>query len=207
MKNNSFKQNLYESVKTIVESDADHFLLRQHKLFTLVSIGLQYMLFRSNKEPGAYIIRIKNGIFAEKLAQKAKDDITAKFLRSIMIPRKMKYGKSIFYLDFFQFNTWNLTNEIPHQKIKGALIINDSRDRPMEDEELAEAGLDIGLPSDYYLTSLQSIAPKTITIDYNYKNDELENIAFPFIGEEKGKLHSDVTLSNEVLNLDFSDEE
>ena len=55
------RNDLYESVKLLVESPNQKALhLTQHKLYSLFSVAFQYILFRSTKEPGAYIIRLEN---------------------------------------------------------------------------------------------------------------------------------------------------
>src|SRR6476661_2229035 len=94
------KQDLYEGVKTLIETDAVHVHLPQQKLFTLFSIGFQYLLFESTRKPGAYIIRVEDGQLAEKLAKKAKDPSTRKFMSSLLISRKLKYERSVFYIDY-----------------------------------------------------------------------------------------------------------
>jgi len=68
------KSTLYEAVKTLVENPAKHIHLDQQKLFTLFSVAFQYILFRSTKHPGHYIIRIEDSMLAEKLARKAMND-------------------------------------------------------------------------------------------------------------------------------------
>ena len=70
------KQDLYEGVKTLIETDALHIHLTQQKLFTLFSVGFQYLLFESTRNPGAYIIRVEDGYLADKLAKKSKDPST-----------------------------------------------------------------------------------------------------------------------------------
>ena len=72
------KKDLYESVKTLVETKDQQILLGQHKLYTLFSIAFQYMLFLSTKNPGGYIIRIENSQLAEKLTKKSKRPIHQK---------------------------------------------------------------------------------------------------------------------------------
>ena len=104
------KQDLYEGVKTLIEAESNHIHLTQQKLFTLFSIGFQYLLFQSTKKPGAYIVRVEDGILADKLAKKSKDPSSRKFMQSLLIPRKLKYEKSVFYLDYFLCNyLWYLT--------------------------------------------------------------------------------------------------
>ena len=78
MSNDLTKQDLYEGVKTLIETDAIHVHLPQQKLFTLFSVGFQYLLFQSTRNPGSYVIRVEDGHLAEKLAKKAKDPSTRK---------------------------------------------------------------------------------------------------------------------------------
>ena len=67
------KTTMYEAVKSLLEEEAPHLHLDQQKLFTLFSIAFQYILFRSTKYPGHYIIRIEDSFLADKLARKAKE--------------------------------------------------------------------------------------------------------------------------------------
>lgn len=194
------KQDLYESVKTIIEAEHKHLLLDQHKLYTLFSIGFQYILFASSKDPGHYIIRVEDAKFADRLSRKAKDISTRKFLNSLLIPRKFKYDKSMFYLDFFNFQSWNMTAEIDPKKLKGALIVKDSAERGPDpfNEVDDEAVVTAGLPADYHITSLLNICPKTITIATDVAFDEMQTIRFDFIKKDQTKTISGVTLSKDV---------
>lgn len=199
------KKNLYEGVKALVdsvESGNKHIHLNQQKLFTLYSIGFQYLLFRSTKKPGAYIIRIEDSSLVNKLSKKAKDLSSRRFLQSLALPRKIKYGKSMFYLDFFHIGSWSLTSEIPKDKIQGALIVKNTSEKPMmelmEDESLEEENpFAQELPKDYFLTSLTEFVPVTITIAYNSEFDNLKELSFPFISKEKEKVRG-LTLSKEI---------
>lgn len=195
------KQDLYDGVKALVDNPANHIHLPQHKLFTLFSIGFQYFLFNSTKEPGAYIIRIEDSLLADKLCKKAKDQTSRKFLQSLMLPRKLKYGKSMFYLDYFHIGTWNLTKDIPRDKIKGALIVKNTTTRPMNDlvevEDEADALMQ-NLPKNYYLSSLTEFVPRTITIAFDEIYEELSTIEFPFIKKDAEKTISGVTLGKDV---------
>lgn len=195
------KQDLYEGVKTLVESEEKHLHLNQHKLYTLYSIGFQYLLYRSTKKPGAYIIRLEDSALANKILKKAKDSSSRKFLQSLLLPRKLKYQKSMFYLDFFHIGTWALTAEIPPEKIQGALIVKNTSDRPMselmtdENNEMDETLA--SLPDDYFYSSLKEICPKTITIAYENEFEGAKKISFPFIKKEKEKI-SGLTVSTEI---------
>ncbi len=210
MNNDIPREHLYEAVKTLVESPAKHVHLCQPKLYTLFSIAFQYMLFLSTKEKGNYIIRIEDSFLAMKLARRAKDASTRKFMDHLNLPRKLKYGESTFYLDFFHIGTWSMTKDLDKTKVRGAIIVKDASPPPVvedkstlpSDEEVEENT--IKLPENYYLTSLKEFVPRTITIAFEKDYPELEQVRFPFIKEkEKGKdivrgvkISSDIELEN-----------
>ncbi len=200
------KSDLYESVKTLIETEHPHIHLPQQKLYTLFSISFQYMLFRSTKKPGSYLIRIEDSQLADKLARKSKDLSTRRFMQSLLLPRKIKFNKSMFYLDFFHIGSWALTAEIPREKFQGALIVKNANNRPMmELEEDGEEAVTNAFPPNYYLESLLEFMPKTITIAYEQDfGDELKQVNFPFIKKEKDRIANGVTISREidVDNLD-----
>ena len=206
------KTELYQAVKTMVEAeDHPHILLPQHKLFTLFSIALQYMLFSSTKKPGAYIIRVEDSQLLDKLARKSKDLSTRRFISAIMLPRKLSYQKSIFYLDFFHIGSWGITKDIPKERLRGAIIIKNSSTKPMNtllelDDEAEGESSTISLPSDYYLTSLTSVIPSTITIAYGQKFDELYPVNFPFIAKESPERALTGVKISKSLNLDDLEE-
>jgi hypothetical protein len=189
------KQLLYDSVKTLVECEHKHIHLCQQKLHTLFSIAFQYFLFQSTKKPGIYLLRFEDSFLADKLAKKAKDDITRKFLHNIMLPRKMRYDRSIFYLDFFNIQSWAVTKDLPKEKIQGALIVKNTSKNPLidegdfrnqmneETESPADVGIQQGLEEDFYLTSLTNFVPKSITIAFGEEFKDLHPIKFPFIVE------------------------
>lgn len=208
------KADLYESVKTLVESDENeqkHIHLNQQKLFTLFSIAFQYMLFRSTKSPGAYIIRIEDSALAEKLAKKSKDPSTRRFMQSLLLPRKLKYQKSTFFLDFFHIGSWSLTADVPAEKIQGAIVVKNTSNRPMLEIEEDEDGVPnpmAELPKDYFLTTLTEFVPKTITVAYEWESESglpLTEIQFPFIKKERERV-AGLTLSTEI-DLDKIDGE
>lgn len=195
------KLDLYEGVKTLIETDAVHVHLPQQKLFTLFSIGFQYLLFQSTRNPGAYILRVEDGHLAEKLAKKAKDPSTRKFMQSLLIPRKLKYEKSVFYLDYFHFGSWNMTSEIPKDKIQAALVVKNTSSRPMmeiEMEELEENSVPDTIKNGQYLKTLMETAPRTITIAFEETFEGTTQINFPFIKKEKERTVSGVTISDDV---------
>ena len=207
MRNDLNKNDLYESVKTLIETEDKHLHLPQQKLFTLFSIGFQYFLYQSTKNPGAYIIRIEDSALADKLCFKAKDPTSRKFLQSLMLPRKLKYERSMFYLDFFHIGSWNLTNEVPKEKIKGALIVKNTTSRPMSEVEMEDDGLLESLPPHYYISMLKDFVPKTITIalDQDFGDLDLQEINFPFIKTEE-KVASGVTISSDISWNNSEDE-
>jgi hypothetical protein len=197
------KKDLYESVKTLVECHSNHIHMDQHKLFTLFSIAFQYMLFQSTKNPGAYIIRIENSQLTDKLARKSKDASTRKFIQSLLLPRKLKFQKSTFYLDFFHLGSWNMTSEIPKEKIQGAIIIKSTQNAPLQGELASEDEEEdklekFNFPEDYYYFSLKEICPKTIVIAFEHDYEDTTKVTFPFIKvEEEGNLKG-VTISHDI---------
>jgi hypothetical protein len=195
------KQDLYEGVKTLIETDAVHIHLPQQKLFTLFSVGFQYLLFQSTRAPGAYIIRVEDGHLAEKLAKKSKDPSTRKFMQSLLIPRKLKYEKSVFYLDYFHIGSWNMTNEIPKEKIQAALIVKNTSSRPMmeiEMEDPSEDSVPDTIKNGQYLKTLMHQSPRTITIAFEETFEGTNQVNFPFIKKEKERTASGVTINQEI---------
>jgi hypothetical protein len=193
------KSDLYEGVKTLVESESKHINLPQQKLFTLFSIGFQYLLFLSTKKPGAYIIRVEDGILADKLAKKSKDPSTRKFIQSLLIPRKLKYEKSVFYLDYFHYTSWNLTSDIPKDKVQAALVIKNTSSRPMMEIDEDEDSILEQLPPNHFLTTLTDFVPKVITIAIEDKIETAIDISFPFIKKEKERTVSGVTINEDLF--------
>jgi hypothetical protein len=185
------KEQLYESVKQLIEletSPEQIIHLSQQKLYTLFTIAFEYLLYMSTKKPGAYIIRIEDAHLADKLAFKAKDQTTKKFMSRMLLPRRLKYNSSVFYLDFFSFTTWQQTNEIPHHKIKGALIVKNTTEKVLADEMIPDDDqetTDIQLPDNYYLESLRPIADRVIVVAYNKEFDNAVQVKFPFISEKE----------------------
>ena len=190
------KTTMYEAVKTLVEEEARHLHLDQQKLFTLFSIAFQYILFRSTKFPGHYIIRIEDSFLAEKLARKAKDESTRKFMNRLMVPRRLVYGNSTFHLDFFNISTWGITKDLPKEKIMAAIVVKNTQQAPMEDE-VEFRPEDIFGPN-YYLTSLLEFVPKTITIAFDNKFENLTPVQFDFIEDTSERLASGVKISDDV---------
>lgn len=200
------KSTLYEAVKTLVESPTPHIHLNQQKLFTLFSIAFQYILFRSTKNPGHYIIRIEDSMLAEKLARKAKDETTRKFMARLMVPRRLAYGNSTFHLDYFPLATWGVTKDLPKEKIQGAIIVKNTSHNPLIDESdfrhITEDEQAISLfGKHYYLNSLKDIAPTTITIAFEEEFEGLEEIQFDFIEEKSERFVDGVTVSDD-LNIE-----
>lgn len=200
------KSTLYEAVKTLVETPSQHIHLDQQKLFTLFSIAFQYILFRSTKNPGHYIIRIEDSMLAEKLARKAKDETTRKFMNRLLVPRRLSYGNSTFHLDYFPLATWGVTKDLPKEKIQGAIIVKNTSHNPLIDEsdfrhvnEDEQAVQLFG--KNYYLNTLMDISPRTITIAFNEEYEGLETIQFDFI-EEKSERYVDGVRISEDINFE-----
>ncbi len=197
------KSTLYEAVKTIVEHPAKHLHLDQQKLFTLFSIAFQYILFRSTKHPGHYIIRIEDPSLAEKLARKAKDETTRKFIGRLMVPRRLVYGSSTFHLDYFPLQTWGMTKDIPKEKIQGAIIVKNTSHNPLIDEtdfrHVSDDDQAINLfGKHYYLNTLMDIAPRTITIAFNEEFEGTETVEFAFIEESSERTIDGVRISENI---------
>ncbi len=197
------KSNLYEAVKTLVECPYKHIHLDQQKLFTLFSIAFQYILFKSTKNPGHYIIRIEDSLLAEKLARKAKDETTRKFMGRLIIPRRLVYQNSTFHLDYFPLTSWGVTKDLPREKIQGAIIVKNTSHNPLIDEtdfrHLTQDEQAVELfGKHYYLSSLMEIAPKTITIALNEKFDGLNTVRFDFIEESSEDVAEGVKISEKI---------
>tara|TARA_Y100001970_G_C14132381_1_gene802416 strand:- start:47 stop:694 length:648 start_codon:yes stop_codon:yes gene_type:complete len=213
MKDDLSKDHLYESVKQIIdieEKPTIHLHLHQHKLYTLFSIAFNYFLFNSTKNPGTYIIRVDGPILAEKLAKKAKDQASRKFMESLLMPKKLIYKGSTFYLDFFQIGSWNRTKDLNKEKIKGALIIKNTARKPLEDKTDGKQPEDDAAPSipdqvindipkDFYISSLTEFVPKVLLVAYEEEFEGFEKISFPFIKKEKEPLLKGVTIASDVV--------
>lgn len=201
MRQDISKQDLYQAVKALIETPAQHVHMDQHKLYTLFSIAFQYLLFTSTKTPGAYIIRVEDSLLADKLARKSKDPSTRKFLQSLMLPRKFTYGRSTFYLDFFHVSSWNLTKDIAPAKIKAALVVKNPSEKLMEeipeDDEVNTAELSL-FPEGYWYTSLQEVAPKTLVIAFEKEFENTTPMRFDFIKKERERSLAGVRLSQEI---------
>jgi len=172
-------------------------------------VAFQYILYRSTKHPGHYIIRIEDSLLAEKLARKAKDETTRKFISRMIIPRRLNYQNSTFHLDYFPITTWAMTKDLPKEKIQGAIIVKNTSQNPLIDEtdfrnlsQTPETTEIFG--KDFYLTSLMEFCPKTITIAFNEKFEQLEAIRFPFIEDKTERILDGVKISEDIQ---FDDEE
>ncbi len=186
------KEMLYQGVKTLVEHPCPHIHLPQQKLFTLFSVAFQYILFRSTKNPGHYIIRIEDSFLAEKLARKAKDESTRRFLQKMLLPRRLAYGNSTFHLDYFTLGSWGVTKDLPREKIQAAVIVKNTSHNPLIDEgdfrhvpedAQNEAAAQL-FGKHYYLASLMETVPRTVTIAYDEDYQGTEKVSFGFIEDD-----------------------
>lgn len=197
------KATLYEAVKTLVEIPAKHIHLDQQKLFTLFSVAFQYILFLSTKNPGHYIIRIEDTLLAEKLARKAKDETTRRFLSRMIIPRRLSYGNSTFHLDYFPLATWGVTKDLPKEKLQGAIIVKNTSHNPLIDESdfrhvtMDEQAAEL-FGKNYYLSTLMDIVPRTITIAFNENYENLDIVRFDFIEEKSERMVDGVRISEDI---------
>jgi len=183
------KEVSYEAVKKIIECEHSHILLPQQKLFTLVTLAMQYMMFESTKNPGSYIIRVEDSSLYDKITRKSKDMNIRKFFQRLSLPRKIKFEKSTFYLDFFHVSSWNITKDIPSERLRGAMIIKNTNPNPMlttaEGEENEEDNsFLLGMENNLFLNSLLGTCPKTITIAFDQSFEGTHPLKFDFIKEE-----------------------
>lgn len=200
------KDTLYQAVKTLVEHPCPHIHLPQQKLFTLFSVAFQYILFRSTKNPGHYIIRVEDSFLAEKLARKAKDESTRRFLQKLMVPRRLSYGGSTFHLDYFTLGSWSVTKDLPRERIQAAIIVKNTSRNPLIDEgdyrhttedSQNEAAIQL-FGKHYYLASLLESVPRTVTIAFDEQYEGTEQVTFDFIEEESEAISSGVKISADV---------
>jgi hypothetical protein len=196
------KDLMYAGVKSLLDFNNPHIHLPQQKLYTLYSLAFNYFLYQSEKKPGHYIIRVQDSYLLEKLTRKAKDLTSRKFLQKLALPRKFRYNNSVFHLDFFNFSTWANTNELPKDKIQGALIVKNATKSPVghdftEDEEIQNI-LET-LPPHYYLYSLKEYVPQTITIAFDEIYEDVEQLEFEFIQDEPSEqAFKGVTISADI---------
>lgn len=205
------KELLYEGVKSLVENTNTHIHLNQQKLYTLFSVAFQYMVYMSTKEAGHYIIRVEDSYLLDKLIKKSKDLSTRKFMQSLSLPRRLKYGNSTFHLDFFNISTWAATNELPKDRIKAALVVKSASKKPFDtnfsddeaDQELR--AVLASLPKHYYSTLLLGVVPRTITIAFDEEIEDLSIQRFDFIKDEpREKFVNGVSISGDI-NFDGID--
>ena len=206
------KNTLYEGVKLLLECENKHIHLPQQKLYTLFSVGFNYLLYLSTKQSGHYIIRVEDSYLLEKIQRKSKDETSRKFMEKLALPRRFKYGQSTFHLDFFNFSTWANTNELPKERIQAALIVKNATKTPVginrfseEVTDPAEAKLLESLPENYYLSSLLNFVPKTVTIAFDETFEGVTPIKFPFIkDEDKHRVAKGVSIAADIdwENLD-----
>lgn len=199
-KRNLDREELYLGVKTLIESEYCHIHLHQHKLFTLFSIAFQHFLYLSTKQKGYYLIRIEDGPLAEKLSHKAKDETTRKFIQRLLVSRKLKYGESTFYLDYFHIGSWSLVSDLPKDQIQGALIVKNTIDCPLQEGDplLTSVLGETPFPQDYYYTSLREFVPRTTVIAFDQEFPGNVKLAIPFIKDNEMKLVSGVTMAEDL---------
>jgi len=202
------KDHLYQGVKSLLESENQFIHLHQQKLYTLFSLGFQYLLYLSTKEKGQYLIRIEDPFLAEKLARKSKDETTRKFLQKIIPNRKLSYGQSSFYLDYFHPQSWNFLQTLPKEKWKMALIVQGTSVKTIQEESVVSEDF-VELPSeDLYLKPLSNYIPKLVWIAFEKPSPEMfTKITFPFIPEKSQELAEGVVMSDEVKEKLFQNNE
>jgi hypothetical protein len=97
-----------------------------------------------------------------------------------------------------------MTKDLPKEKIQGAVIVKNTSHNPLIDESdfrhVNDDEQAIGLfGKNYYLNSLTSIAPTTITIAYGETYEGLESLHFDFIEDKSEKIIDGVTISEDVF--------
>lgn len=142
-------------------------------------------------------------MLAEKLARKAKDETTRKFMNRLIIPRRLAYGNSTFHLDYFPLATWGVTKDLPKEKIQGAIIVKNTSHNPLIDESdfrhVSDDQQAVQLfGKNYYLSTLMDISPRTITIAFEENFEGLESIQFDFIEEREERSVDGVVISRDV---------
>ncbi|MBF0301031.1 MAG: hypothetical protein HQK51_20145 [Oligoflexia bacterium] len=198
------RNDLYIGVKTLLESESSQIHLSQQKLYTLFSVALQHLVYLSTKDPGNYLVRIESSFLAEKLANKAKDESSRKFMEKLIVSRKLKYKDSTFYLDYFHISSWGLTSSFTKNQIKSALIVKDSYNKPLNELPLHEINNNFDFN---YHTSLKDIVKLIVIIAYEEKFEGFTNIKFPFVtsNNENDNAVNGVTLAAN-LSLNFDEE-
>lgn len=201
------KDQLYQGVKMLVEHPHPHIHLSQQKLFTLFSIAFQYILFRSTKQPSHYILRIEDPFLADKLARKAKDESTRKFMQKLLTPRQLNYGNAVFHLDYFNLSTWGTTKDLPKERIQGAIVVKNTSNNPLIDEgdfrhvdpenTQNEAAIQL-FGEDYYLSSLIEFCPRTVTIAFDKSYAGTDKLEFPFITVEDDRMAAGVKIAKDL---------
>ncbi len=142
-------------------------------------------------------------MLAEKLARKAKDETTRKFMGRLLVPRRLSYGNSTFHLDYFPLASWGVTKDLPKEKIQGAIVVKNTSHNPLIDETdfrhiTADDQAVALFGKNYFLSSLMNIAPTTITIAFNEKFEGLDCIEFDFIEERSERYVEGVRVSDDI---------
>lgn len=208
------KEHLYEGVKLLFESESEKIHLNQPKLYTLMSLGFQYLLYLSTKNPGSYLIRLEESMLADKLMKKSKDPSTRKFLAKLLTTRKLNYGPSFFYLDYFHPQSWQVTQTVPNTKWKAALVVKGTSNKtfidvpeldndPLNEDTLEKTVETVLNPFDenVYLAPLCALPIKTIWIAFdNNTPPEFSEIKFPFIPDKEEAMLGGVTIASEIKN-------
>jgi hypothetical protein len=193
------KETLHEGLKGLhrCAEEFKHVRLPQQKLFTLFSLGFQYLVYMAQNHPGAYILRVEDARLAEKLSKKAKDAHTRKLMSALIFPRKLKVGPSMIFLDYFHMSSWNLTRDIPPKKMRSSLVVKNTTTNPFQelpDQEPSEEQKGL------YYDVLRNLGHKTILIAHDIAPEGVMDHEFPFIKKEQERV------PGVILNGDFDSE-
>ncbi len=206
------KEHLYEGVKLLVESEAEKIHLSQPKLYTIMSLGFQYLLYLSTKNPGAYLVRLEDSLLADKLMKKSKDLSTRKFLAKLLTTRKLNYGQSSFYLDYFHPQSWQVTQTVANTKWKATLVVKGTSNKTFIDlpeldstsehdliQEKTNETILNPFDENVYLAPLCSLPIKTLWIAFDTNTPpDFTQVKFPFIPEKEEPMLGGVTIANAV---------
>lgn len=207
------KEHLYEGVKLLVETEANKIHLNQPKLYTLMSLSFQFLLYLSTKNPGAYLIRLEESMLADKLMKKSKDPSTRKFLAKLLTTRKLNYGQSSFFLDYFHPQSWQVTQTVPNTKWRAAIVVKGTSNKTFIDipePELTEEGISTEhtiesalnpFDENVYLAPLCELPIKTLWIAFDHNTPpNFSQLKFPFIPEKEESMLGGVTIASEIKN-------
>ena len=97
--------------------------------------------------------------------------------------------------------SWNMTSEIPRDRIQAALVIKNTSSRPMQEmetQEIDETSFPDTIANGQYLKTLMEMSPRTITIAFEESFEGTTQISFPFIKKERERTVAGVTIHDDM---------